>query len=115
MPTPKRHRSFGKKKTAKLPPISFDLRDETFEAHPNLPGIVLLEYASTIASADDEENNTDAANMILDLFEQALLSESYERFMKLARDPEADVDTEELSEIIGWLLEQYTDRPTEAS
>jgi hypothetical protein len=114
MATPKRHRSFGKKTTKKLEPITFDVFDETFEAHPKLPGIVILEYVAAVAGSD-EDSGAEAAIMILDFFEKALVPESFERFDKLAHDPEVMLDTEELTEIVGWLMEQYTDRPTEAS
>ena len=117
MPTaPKRHRSFGTKKTEKLAPITFDVYGEVFEAHPKLQGIVILEYVAAIAGSGDEESNgADAAVMILDFFEKALLPESHERFLALTHDPEKIIEADELTEIVSWLMEQYTDRPTEAS
>lgn len=114
MATTKRHRSFGKKTTKKLEPITFDVFDESFEAYPQLQGIVILEYVAAIAESD-ESNGAEAAVMILDFFEKALVPESYERFLKLTHDPDTIVEADELTEIVSWLMEQYTDRPTEAS
>jgi hypothetical protein len=115
----KRHKSFGKKTQKKLPPITFDLIDETFEAHPRLQGAVVLEFAAAMAgtAGDDDEDSMGqgaaAAAVILDFFNHALTEESLKRFRKLTHDPERIVDTEDLTEIVSWLMEQYTDRDLE--
>ncbi len=58
---------------------------------------------------------TDAAaglDMIFGLFAKMLPSAEYDRFEALANDPESVIEMETLAEIIGWLIEEYTGRPT---
>lgn len=105
--TPKtRHRSFG---TAgkKSVPITFDVAGEEFTARGSLPGITVVEFA--------EKSKEGGLSTINDIFEMALLPESHERFDTLIHDPEKEIDLETLTEIMGWLVEQYTSRPTKAS
>lgn len=111
--TPKRHRSFESKPKSTVP-ITFDLYDETFEAYENIQGIIILSFVASLADVEDD-NGAGAANAIIGFFEKTLKPESLERFHALTSDPERPVDSEELSEIVGWLMEQYTDRPTTAS
>lgn len=111
--TPKRHRSFTPKKKNETP-LTFDLFDEVFEAYPAVQGTVVLEFVASIADTD-EDNGAGAAAAILGFFEKTLKPESLKRFTALTHDPERVIDAEELSEIVGWLMEEYTDRPTTAS
>jgi hypothetical protein len=53
--------------------------------------------------------------MISDFFEIVLTPESYVLFDKLAKDPDIAITVESLSEIVSWLVEQYTNRPTQRS
>jgi hypothetical protein len=39
----------------------------------------------------------------------------YERFTALMEDPKRIVPMDVLSEIMSWLIEEYTDRPTQPS
>lgn len=111
--TPKRHRSF-ESDAVSPDPITFDLHGETFEAYPDIQGVVVLGFVASIADVD-EDSGAGVANAILGFFEKTLKPESLERFHALTNDPERVVKTEKLSEIVGWLMEEYTDRPTKAS
>lgn len=109
----KRHRSFSTKpKDGEKPiePPTFDLNDQTFTGRPRLPGAVILGF---ISSADEEGGAV--AKQLLGFFDSALEPESLERFTKVINDPDEVVELETLSEIVGWLIEQYTSRPTAAS
>lgn len=109
----KRHRSFSSKpkdgeKTVEPP--TFDLNGQEFTGRPRLPGAVVLNF---IASADDEGGAV--AKQLLGFFDAALVPESLDRFKAVINDPDEVVELETLSEIVGWLIEQYTSRPTVAS
>ena len=108
----KRHRSFSSKsREHDAVPLTFDLEGEEFEAHPQIPGAVLLDF---VAAAG--EDGTGTATAIYPFFEAALLPESNERFVKIIRDPEVLVDLETLVEIAAYLVEEYSDsRPSKAS
>lgn len=99
--------SVNKKKVA---PISFELLGEEFEAYGQVPGAVLLDF---IGSSD--ENSSATARGIADYFKAAMSEKEYKRFDKLSRDPENIIELEVLSEIVSYLIEEQTSRPTEAS
>jgi len=91
-------------------PIKFKIYDEEFECNPHIQGKTILEFASM-----SESDSSDAASAILDFFSKVMKSESHERFTALAEDPKRIVPVETLTEIIQWLVEEYTNRPTEGS
>jgi hypothetical protein len=62
-------------------------------------------------SSDDDAGAT--ARFIGTFFERVLTDESYTRFEALLVDKERVVSIETLTDIIGWLVEEYTGRPEE--
>jgi len=97
-------------KKTKAPRLSFELLGETFEAYGSIPGAVLLDF---IGSSDDNSSST--ARGIGDYLKAALPKDEYVRFNEFVRDPENDIELEVLSEIVSFLIEEQTSRPTEAS
>lgn len=91
--------------------LSFKIYDETFECMPVLPGKILLSFAELSAS----EDGSDSAKAISVFFKKVLTEESYTRFDALTEDPNRLVTVETLAEIVGWIIEAYTDRPTQGS
>ena len=91
--------------------LSFKLYGEEFNCRPAIQGKVLLKFAASSSS----EDAADSTNAILGFFGVALLPESHERFEKLIEDPDKIVSVETLGEIIGWILETYSNRPTQVS
>lgn len=104
-----RSRAFSTRKPEEVEPLFFEIDEERFDAHPVVPGAVILEFAS---GADGD--GTGAAQ-ILTFFERVLVPESKERFFELIHDTNRVVELELLSDIVGFLVEEYTDRPSEAS
>jgi hypothetical protein len=88
-------------------PIVFRLFDEEFQCYTQLPGKVLLDFIVESSSDDPVAS----AGLINKFFRAVLKAESYERFEKLAEDPERVVSVEMLGEITTWLMESYTNRP----
>lgn len=108
----KRHRDFGKPVLAEeMEPVTFDLYDQTFNCYKQINGISLLRFVKE-ASAEDGARATQA---LLDMFARVMPKKEYNRFMELCDDPETIVPVETLSDIIGFLVEVYTDRPTKES
>ena len=91
--------------------LSFKLYDEEFSCRPAIQGKVLLQFASSSGS----DNAADSTEAILGFFKIALLPESHERFERLIEDPDKIVSVETLGEIISWILETYSNRPTQVS
>jgi hypothetical protein len=104
-----RFKDFGKGKedNASAEPISFTLHGENFECLPRLQGKVLLEFVELANS----ENASDSAKVTRTFFKKVLRAESYTRFDALLEDEKKIVSVETLGEIIGWLIEEYSDRP----
>jgi hypothetical protein len=103
----RRFKDFGKGVDVVYEPLSFKLYGEEFNCRPALQGKVLLDMASN-SSLDGN-----AGKVINDFFSQALLPESFEKFDALVNDPEKIVPVETLGEIVGWLVEEYSSRPTQ--
>jgi hypothetical protein len=89
----------------------FKLYDEEFACVPSIQGKVLLQFAAS----SDSDNASESSAAITGFFEKVLVEESYVRFQKLLDDPEKIVSVTTLSEIIGWVLEEYSNRPAQVS
>lgn len=90
-------------------PITFKLHGEEFTCRGEIPGKVILDLVAK-SSADDPSQS---AVVIEGFFGIVLQPESLERFNALAVDPDRIVSMETLSDIVAWLVEEYTDRPTQ--
>lgn len=103
-------KDFGAAKAAdNLPSISFKIHDEEFNCVKQLQGKVMLEFIA----GSNSDDSADIASMIELFFNNVLDEESLKRFNALTHDKDRYVSTETLSEIVGWLVEQYSDRPEE--
>jgi hypothetical protein len=115
--TAPRHRSFGKRKTVEAKPVTFGFFDDdnyVFECKPRLQGAVILDFVA--ASTEDE--GAAAAGHMVDLIRKALKDETERtRFDDLiySDDPELVIEIEELGEVVSYLVEEYTTRPTQGS
>jgi hypothetical protein len=96
----------GVGKASKLP-LSFKLHGEDFECVPAIQGRVMLQLIKT-SNGDD---GAATAGVIDGFFGHVLKDESKVRFDALLEDKEKIVTVETLSEIVAWLIEEYSDRP----
>lgn len=92
-------------------PVSFKLHGEEFHCVKQLQGKVVLELISA-SNSEDVTRNADAVDLFLS---RVLLKESYDRFVALQENPEKIVSVETLSEITAWLIEEYSNRPSDRS
>lgn len=90
-------------------PISFKLHEEEFYGVKQIQGKVLLDL---IAKSGSEDASV-SAQIMSDFFSHVLTDESFKRFDTLIHDKEKIVHVETLSEIVGWLIGEYSDRPEE--
>lgn len=111
MPPKARFKDFGKTQSIEdFPPLSFGLNGEEFACKQAISGALLLDF---VRRADSDSGGM-AAEAIVEFLGQALTEDDAERFDALIKDPERIVEIETLGEIVGWLVEQYTTRPTKA-
>ncbi|WJZ48522.1 tail assembly chaperone [Actinomycetia phage DSL-LC01] len=106
----KKFKDFGNLGAEQREPISFQLYGEEFNCRPALQGKMLLDL---IAKTSDTTDPAAGAKVIGDFFKGVLLEESFERFDRLINDPDKIIDIEGFGTIVAWLVEQYTERPTQ--
>ena len=104
-----RFKDFGSGSKSDKEPVSFKLHGEDFNCVAEIQGKVLLDMVSRSQSDDPVV----AAAVVTDFFDKVLTDESLERFNALVVDKERIVTMETLSEIVAWLIEEYTGRPNQ--
>ena len=106
-----RFKDFGAGKGNDTPaePLSFKLHGEEFHCMPRMQGKVML---SIVENSSDEDPGA-SARSIRTFFERVLTDESFKQFDALLDDKEKIVTVETLSEIVAWLLEEYSNRPNQ--
>jgi hypothetical protein len=104
-----RHRDFGSPVLSSDEPLTFTLYGEVFRCQPALQGRVLIEFIAQ-SSADDPASG---ARAVLQFFNAAIVDADHDRFKTMTESSEHIVTMDTLTEIMDWLVEQYTGRPTE--
>lgn len=90
-----------------LEPLEFELAGEVFHCKPALQGYELIMFMS-------ESNVEDrGAESVLKLFDRVMAASEYERFQALLTGDDVIISINDLGEIAAWLVEQYTERPTQ--
>lgn len=92
-------------------PIKFTIGEHEFSAYGQVPGAVLLDFFAKF----NVENSNETAQAILRYLKDSMDAENYKRFDALIHDPKVNIPAEQLSAIVGYLIEERTERPTEAS
>lgn len=98
-----RTRDFSRKVSA----LDFTADGDRFDAIPGVPPSTLQELLE-ISKSDLQEN----VQAILKFYEIVLLPESYTTFAERFASKTNPIDVFQCIEIMTWLLEQYTARPT---
>lgn len=110
MTTATRHKDFGAPVDPEaLEPVSFSLYGQEFFCHPDIQGVSLLTF---IRDADSKDGSK-AADALLGIYRHVMPEKEYEKFDKLINSPDTVVPIDVLAEIVNWLVEVYTDRPTQ--
>jgi len=104
-----RFKDFGTGGDIRTEPLSFKLHGEDFNCWPDLQGSVLLE----LAAGTSDQDGAAAVRTMTEFFNSALMPESLERFNLLLKDKEKIVSVDTLAEITSWLVEAYSERPTQ--
>lgn len=106
-----RKKNFGSPKNAELEPLVFTLYKEDFECYPEAQGALLMRFSEEVASEEQDV----VMKALREFFSKVVKPDDYPRLLALFDDPERVVPIETLSDIIAWLVEEYTSRPTPAS
>lgn len=90
-------------------PLSFNLNEHEFTAKPAIPGAVLLEFVRDA----DSDSGADSAKALYNFLEKALDEKEYARLQGVLHDPKIIINIEIIGEIVSWLVEEYSARPTQ--
>lgn len=93
--------------------VKFDVNGQEFICRNRLPAGVIMRFGEVMGSSDEDETSSGALiTAMKDFFRSAIVPEQIDEFFDLLDDPDIAVPVDTLSEIAGWLSEQYTARPT---
>lgn len=111
--TKRQHKQFGtrKAKPQEESEVGFTLGETDYTAKPDIQGAVILEF---IAAADAGEGMGAAAH-ILAFFDEVLPKDELAKFKAQIKSDDEIVELETLSDIVAYLIEEYTERPTQES
>ncbi len=99
-----RRKDFGTPQAKDNEPVEFAVFGEVFHCVEEVQGAVLLD----LAEVGSEEDSGKQASAIASVFKNILKDESYERFHALTHSKDRIVPLELLTDIMAWLLEQYS-------
>jgi hypothetical protein len=104
-------KSFGSYRPVGTEPIDMNIYDQTFKVRGDMSGIQLLHMIKAL----DGDSELDSAETMISFIERAVLTADRERCMEYLENSEPAVPLTMLTEIISWLIEEYTAKPTEPS
>lgn len=102
-----RHREF-KAKRKDTPPLEFTLEGVDFHCLPDIPGAVLTDFLGDATSDSPGRSAPALVNFITDV----LVDEDVQPFLDVVHSKETVIEIELLGEIVTWLVEEYSGRPT---
>lgn len=88
-------------------PLPFKIDGELFHAIPQLPGLVLLEYA-VLFSGGSSTDGLSLAQASLEFLRLAIVQDEWAKFETYAKDPANGMDEAALGELAGYLVTKYT-------
>jgi len=109
--TTARFKDFGSGSETNSSPLSFKIHGQEFYCYPSIQGKTLLD----MVSQSMQQDSAMAIEVINTFFDKTLKPESKDAFNSLLNDPEKIVSVDTLGEIVTWLVEQYSSRPTQGS
>ena len=93
--------------------IKFRIDADIFEAVPDIPAQVLLDFATQMEGAGDSPEHAVAA--MTQVIGLVLTPPSAELFIARMSDASNPISVQQLQDIMPWLMEQHGMRPTEPS
>jgi len=111
----KRHKSFDIVNLDEVEPLTFDLGGEEFTCYSEVQGKTVLDVLRMTTEGDEDSRGLLLLVSTLDFFKKVMPAEEHERLTKLMEDPQRIVPMSTMSAIMLWLVEEYSNRPTEPS
>jgi hypothetical protein len=95
--------------------IRFKIDGDVFYCVPDLPILVLIDFASMADKLDETAMDDKMRSLFVNMFNLVLVDESAERFIARMGDKSNPISMEQINEIMPWVMERYGLRPTEPS
>lgn len=102
-----RTKSFSTHTGTPAEPVELVINDKTFHCQETMPGQTMLDFLAGTSSEDPAS----MAGAVEKIFEEAIVPEEYEEWSTYIRARENNVSLDKLSEMAGWLVEEYSGRP----
>lgn len=104
-----RFKDFGSAvRMSELAPLTFDLCGTTFHCRPALQSKKLLEFVKDA----DSDSGMSAGEAIHKFMETVILPDDVQAWKDLLESEEFIIDVALLGNVVTWLVEQYSGRPT---
>lgn len=94
--------------------LPFKVDDDVFEAAPDIPAELAIEFADMAEKAEKSSTVEDQIALVHSMFKMILFPDSAERFIARLRDTQRPIGTGRMMKIVAWLYEEYGLRPTES-
>lgn len=104
-----RHKKFhGGTKISEFEPLTFELNGSEFTCNPAIPGAALLNFVKDA----DGDSGGDSAKALFNFLKAAMPVDEYKRLDEVLNAPDVIIDIELIGEIVSWLVEEFSSRPT---
>lgn len=105
----RRFRNFGEAvRASDLPPLEFELCGRLYHCAPAMNSKKLMGF---VKRADDAGGSS-AGDVIHDFIHEVILSEDREAWDALMDSDDYIIDIQLVSDVVSWLIENYSNRPT---
>jgi hypothetical protein len=94
-----------------VPPMIMTINDQQFRVRGSISGLRLL---MLIKAMDGSSDDTDSATEMIKFIEFAALTEDRDRLMNYLLESDPPVPLTTLTEIITWLIGEYSGKPIES-
>lgn len=92
--------------------MEMTVNDQVFHVLPTLSGVKLL---NLIRAMDGSDEDTNSATAMLSFIESAVVPADRERCMKYLLEGEPPVELTTITEMITWLIEEYSGKDSKSS
>lgn len=107
----RKKKSFGSNVPAEIAGLEVEFCGKSFKVRPRMSGLSLLRV---IAAMEGEDEGA-AANAMTYFLELAFLTEDREEAMETLANGEPPLELDQLSDLIQWLIGEYTGNSTDPS
>jgi hypothetical protein len=95
-------------------PIPFRIGKDVFYARANVATDYMIAASATFVALGDDAPLDKYIDAVKEMMKEVLVPESVEPFIKGLSDRDKPIGLQQINQIVPWLMETYTGRPTEA-